>query len=243
MPEMKIARFIGIEACKSVFSEHSTFVLRSPEHYRRLCETTNGTDTKGDDNEGIAEKIGGGTAEFTGFLASCWTMLEGSEPTRDEWDIFKEDEQNLVAIVTTPSSVYEFLKTALQIDRGYAQRRFPFLSLKHGKVCYEKQNVDRTNIFDIVPFTKDGKFRKQREYRFVLDYAWMHVIDSLVFCAGIADMGKCGDDRLSNFANPEMSQQDRERLLLILMSASAGYADFAGKSISEIVANADLLFV
>ena len=166
MPEMKIARFIGIEACKSVFSEHSTFVLRSPQHYRRLCETTAGEDTKGDGNEGIAKKVGGGPAEFTGFLASCWTTLEGSEPTRNEWEIFQENDQNVVATVSTPSLVYEFLKTALQIDRERVQRRFPFLSLRHGKVCYEKQNIDRTSIFDVVPFAKDAKFWKQREVPF-----------------------------------------------------------------------------
>ena len=90
MSEGKIARFVGIEACKSIFSERSTFVLRSPEHYRRLYEITAGGNTKGDRDEGCANTIDGGTAEFTGFVASCWTKLKGSEPTTYEWNIFKK---------------------------------------------------------------------------------------------------------------------------------------------------------
>ena len=50
MSEFKIARFVGIEACRSIFSENSTFVLRSPKHYWRLYETSEGEDTKGDGN-------------------------------------------------------------------------------------------------------------------------------------------------------------------------------------------------
>ena len=242
MPELKIARFVGIEACRSVFSENSTFVLRSPQYYRRWCETTKGRDPKADGNEGIAETPCGGTAEFTGFLASCWTMLEGDEPTPDDWNIFKEDEQNIVAIVTTPRLVCEFLNTALQINRGYAQRKFPFLSLEHRKVCYEKQNIDHTNISDVVPFTKNESFRKEREYRFVLAYAWAHVIDSFVFCAGIDYMARRDDNRLSNFANPEMSRENKEKLLWTLVSAMGGYGDFAGAPMPEIIANADVLF-
>jgi len=71
MSEVKIARFVDIKACKSIFSENSTFVLRSPEHYRRLYEITAGGNTKGDRDEGCANTIDGGTAEFTGFVASA----------------------------------------------------------------------------------------------------------------------------------------------------------------------------
>lgn len=253
--EVKIARFIGIEACKSVFSENSTFVLRSPEHYRRLYAITAGANAKADRDEGIAEKIDGGHAEFTGYLASCWTMLEGNQPTLDEWNIFKEDEQNIVAIVSTPTLVCEFLKTALQIDRDPGQRRWPFLSLEHGKVCYEKRDIDRTTMFDIVPFTKNGRFKKEKEYRFVLKYAQSPIIDSLIFCAGYDYMERRDDGRLTNFANPRMSDQNKKGLRRILLKAFGGYADFAGgqayriadlrngvrQQICEIIANGEIL--
>ena len=84
MSEIKIARFVGIEACKSIFSEKSTFVLRSSEHYRRLYETNEGGTDKGDRAEGCADTIDGGTAEFTGWIASCWTILDKDEPTSNE---------------------------------------------------------------------------------------------------------------------------------------------------------------
>ena len=71
----KIARFVGIEACKSIFSDKSTFVLRSPEHYVRLYETGEGETGKGDRNEGYAEIVGGGSAGYTSFVFSCWTIL------------------------------------------------------------------------------------------------------------------------------------------------------------------------
>jgi hypothetical protein len=242
MAEVKIARFIGIDACMSVFSENSTFVLRSPEHYRRLYETTAGTDTKGDRDEGRAKTISGGTAEYTGFLFSCWTILKGNEPTPDEWDIFGDKEQNVVAIVTTPTLVAEFLKTALHVDRPCEHRRFPFVSLDHHGVSYGKQDFDHRDIIDGVPFTKNSRFTKEQEYRFVLHYTWLHVIDSLVFCAGITYMEKRDDNRLSNFANPQMSRENKEKLLLTLMTATAGYGDFASISIPEIIANADVLF-
>jgi hypothetical protein len=239
MSEMKIARFIGIEACKSVFSEKSTFVLRSPEYYRRLYETTARGDTKGDRNEGIAEKIGGGTAEFTGFLASCWTRLKGSEPTCREWDIFKKDEQNVVAIVTTPRLVSEFLNKTLRLDEDPAKRRFPFLSLDHRGVSYEMQAIDHPSISDVVPFTKDAAFVDQQEYRFVLKYAGLPVIDSLIFCAGVDYMERRADNRLNNFANPHMSPQNKKHLRKAILTARAGYGDFASRQICEIT-SADL---
>jgi hypothetical protein len=116
MTEVKIARFVDIEACKSIFSEKSTFVLRSPEHYRRLYETSNGE--KGDKYEGCAHTVDGGTHEFTGFVASCWTKLEETEPTPKEWNIFKENEQNIVAIISTPSKVCEFLDKVTRNKMG-----------------------------------------------------------------------------------------------------------------------------
>ncbi len=239
MPEVKkIARFIGIEACKSIFSENSTFVLRSPEYYRRLYETTAGSDTKGDRNEGMAETVQEGTADFTDFVVSCWTVLKDNKPTRDEWDIFKEDEQNVAAIVTTPSLVCKFLNKALRLDDDSAQRRFPFFSLDHQKVDYRKQHIDHTNIADLTPFAKNRDFEDQQEYRFVLKYAKPPVIDSFVFCAGIDYMERRDDSGFSNFVNPEISQQNREKLLMALLTALAGYGDFASSETHEFP-NAD----
>ncbi len=236
MSEFKIARFVGIEACKSIFSENSTFVLRSPEHYRRLCETNESGNAKGDRDEGCAETVDGGTAEFTGFVVSCWTKLKGTAPTRDEWNIFKENEQNIVAIVSTPSNVCEFLNKALETDKERTKRRFPFWPVKPGEVTYKKVHVDHTNITDIVPFTKGAQFAEQKEYRFILKYVQHpHQIDSYIFSSGIDYMEKC-------FANPEMSKEDKERLRLIIMNAMCGYGHFSDKNMGEILANADILF-
>jgi len=236
MSEVKIARFVDIEACKSIFSEHSTFVLRSPEHYRRSYETTSGE--KGDRNEGCAHTVGGGTAEFTGFVVSCWTKLKGTEPTHDEWDIFKKNEQNIVAIISTPSKVCEFLNSVLETNKERKNRRFPFWPVEHKEVDYDPpNNVDHTNITDVVPFVKDKKFVNQQEYRFILKYAQHpHLIDSYIFCGGIDYMEKC-------FANPGMTKkEDKERLQLILMNAMCGYGDFTDKKMGDIIANADILF-
>ncbi len=235
MSEVKIARFVGIEACKSIFSEKSTFVLRSPEHYRRLYETNEGRTGKGDRAEGCADTIDGGTAEFTGWVASCWTKLKGSEPTSDEWDIFKENDQNIVAIVSTPSKVCEFLDKALETNKERTKCRFPFYPVKHEEVNYEKVHVDHTNIIDVVPFTKRKQFKGQNEYRFVLKYSWPHLIDSFIFCGGIDYMKKC-------IANPEMYKEQKDELRLIIMTAMAGYGDFEDKEMGDIIANVDDIF-
>lgn len=236
MSEFKIARFVGIKVCKSIFSENSTFVLRSPEHYRRLYETTEGRTAKGDRDEGCADTVDGGTAEFTGFVASCWTILKGTEPIRDEWNIFKENEQNIVAIVSTPSKVCAFLNKALETDKERTKRRFPFLPVEHGEVKYEKVHVDHTNITDVVPFTKGEQFTEQKEYRFVLKYVWPHLIDSFIFCGGIDYMEKC-------FVNPEITKKEyKEILRLTIMNAMCGYGHFSDKNMGEILANADILF-
>ena len=124
--EIKIARFVGIEACKSIFSDRSTFVLRSPEHYRRLYEISRGKNAKGDRDEGSAEMPDGGASEFTSFVASCWTKLKGNEPTSGEWDIFKKEDQNVVAIVSSPSKICGFLNNSLETNRERINRRFPF---------------------------------------------------------------------------------------------------------------------
>ena len=234
MSEVKIARFVGIEACKSIFSEKSTFVLRSPEYYRRLYETSGGGDPKGDRDEGRAKTVDGGTAEFTGFVVSCWTTLKGSEPTHDEWDIFKADNQNVVAIISTPNKVCEFLDRTLETDRERGNRRFPFLPVQHKKVDYEKVDVDHTNITDVVPFVKGERFKKEQEYRFVLIYLWPLLIDSFIFGGGIGYMEKC-------YVNPEISTEHKDALRLILITAMCGYGNFNDKKMPEIFANSDIL--
>jgi len=235
MSEVKVARYVGIEACKSIFSENSTFVLRSPEHYRRLYEITEGGNAKGDKDEGCADTVDGGTAEFTGFVASCWTKLKGTEPTHDEWGIFKENEQNIVAIVSTPSKVCEFLDKALETNEERTKRRFPFSPVRHEEVKYRKVQVDHTNITDVVPFTKCAQFAKQEEYRFILKYVQHpHLIDSYIFCGGVDYMEKC-------FANPEMREENKKILRPILMNAMCGYGDFTNKNMGDIIANVDIL--
>jgi len=234
VPEMKIARFVNIEACKSIFSENSTFVLRSPQHYRRLYEDGN---IKGDRNEGCAEIVNGGTAEYTSFVVSCWTKLKGTEPIYDEWNIFKEDKQNIVAIVSTPSKVCGFLNRTLETNEEHTKRRLPFWPVKHGEVKYEKApRIDHTNIFKVVPFTKNKQFSKQEEYRFVMEYSpYPYRIDSYIFCGGIDYIENC-------FANPELSKEHKDALRLIIGKAMSGYGDFSNKKMSEIIANADILF-
>lgn len=235
MSEAKIARFVDIEACESIFSEHSTFVLRSPEHYRRLYETSYGE--KGDRNEGSARKVDGGTAEFTGFVASCWTKLEGTKPTPDEWDIFKENDQNIVAIISTPSKVCEFLDKVLETKRERTKCRFPFWPVKHREVTYESpNNIDHTNIIDVVPFAKDKKFVSQKEYRFVLKYAqYPCLIDSFIFCGGIDYMEK-------RYVNPKTCKETLKKLLSIVDNARAGYGDFTGKTLGDVIANENIFF-
>jgi hypothetical protein len=233
MAEVKIARFVDIKACESIYSDKSTFVLRSPEHYQRLYETSEGT--RGDIDEGRAKLVGGGTYEFTGFVMSCWTMLKTSKPTCKEWDIFKKDHHNIVAIISTPNKVCDFLNKVLQTDKDRTKSRFSFTPVVCQEVKYGKAAINDTNKGDdFVPFTKGKQFNKENEYRFALKYTWPYVIDSLILCGGIGYMEKC-------FANPEISKENKKGLQLILMNAMCGYGDFEGKEMCEIIANADIL--
>ncbi len=233
MSEIKIARFVGIEACKSIFSEKSTFVLRSPEHYRRLYETN---EAKGDRDEGCADNTNGGTSEYTSWVASCWTKLKGSEPTSDEWDIFKENDQNIVAIVSSPSKVCEFLSKTLETNKERAECGLSFYPVQHGEVNYgKKEHIDHTNITKLVPFWKKAPFSKEKEYRFVLEYSCPHLIDSFIFYGGLGYMETC-------FANPVMCKKQKEKLQFVIMTSIAGYGDFSDKDMGEIIANADDIF-
>ena len=235
MSEIRIARFVDIEACKSIFSENSTFVLRSPEYYRRLYETDGAG--KGDGAEGIAETPDGRRSEFNRWVASCWTILKKDKPTSDEWDIFKEKDQNIVAIVSTPSKVCEFLDKVLETSTENTNWRFPFHLVKHDKVNYEEvPPVDDTNITDIVPFDKDAQFTKQKEYRFVLTHGWSNLIESFIFCGGIDYMEK-------RFVNPEMCKEKKGKLQNIIREAGYGcYGDFKDMKMGDIIANIDDLF-
>jgi hypothetical protein len=163
--------------------------------------------------------------------------LEGNEPNQDEWDIFEENEQNVVAIISTPSKVCEFMDKVLETKREGAKRRFPFYPVEHRVVDYElPNNIDHTNIIDVVPFVKDKKFAGQKEYRFALKYAqYPCLIDSYIFCGGVDCMEKC-------YVNPGMHKEALVKLLSIVDNARAGYGDFTGKKLGDVIANENVFF-
>ncbi|MCK5114728.1 MAG: hypothetical protein KAR11_08210 [Phycisphaerae bacterium] len=236
MSEIKIARFVGIAACKNIFSDKSTFVLRSPEHYERLYEISEGNDGKGDRSEGGVQTCDGGTANFKSFVASCWTRLEGNKPTSDEWDIFKKGDQNIVAIISSPSKICEFLDNVLETKK----EKYSFYQVKHENVDYDgvQERIDDTSIREIVPFHKENKFSHQKEYRFILRYASsnkINLIDTFIFCGGIDYMETC-------FVNPNICEEQKQKLQDIIQMARAGYGDFFNKTEREIITNAEVLF-
>ena len=230
--KMKIARFVDMKACESIFSEFSTFVLRSATHYRRLYETG-----KGDAEELRVRTAGGGSAQMTFFALSCWTMLDGDEPTQDEWNTFPD---SVVAIISTPDKVCAMLKNAFEIEDGRVRdgRRFPFMCVEHKAVAYADEvaeEIGPDNIMDIPVFTKRLRFAPQKEYRFALYYSIMpHVIDSYFFAPWKPEdyMDEC-------WANPAMCRKDKEELRLSLENVMCGYGHFARKKMGEIIANVD----
>jgi len=229
---VRIARFVDMKACKCIFSEFSTFVLRSATHYRRRYETD-----RGDAQELRARTADGGSAEVTSVALSCWTMLDGDEPTQDErgeWNIFPD---SVVAIVSTPDRVCTFLKEAFEIGKGDA-RRHPFWCVEHKPVQYGvAEEITFDNIWEEVAFTKRNlpKFTKQKEYRFALPFNRVpHAIDSYIFTMQPEYMDKC-------FANPKMKESPDE-LRTILGRATAEYGHFYGKKLGEIISNTDVLF-
>ena len=230
MSEVRIARFVDMEACRSIFSDYSTFVLRSSEYYKRHHETD-----RGDEHELEVRCAGGGGAESSGFVLSCWTRLKSDEPARDEWRIFPD---SVVAIVSTPKRVSTFLARTFEIKK--ATRRYPFMFLKHKAVRYADEvagKITPRNIMDKTVFTKRSKFSKQREYRFALAYSIVpHLIDSYI-------LALTSDDYLERcFANPEMCDEQKGTLLEILLWATADCGLFCSKKLDEIIANADTLF-
>jgi hypothetical protein len=231
--KVRIARFVDMEACRSIFSDYSTYVLRSSEYYKRHYETD-----RGDEHE-LEVRCAGGGATTSGFLLSCWTMLKGDEPTRDEWRIFPD---SVVAIVSTPKRVSLFLKRAFEIENRKMRgaRRSHFLFLKHKAVTYADEVAEKItwrNITDKTVFTKRSKFTKQNEYRFALAYSMVpHLIDTYI-------LALTSDDYLERcFANPGICDEQKRTLLHILLCATAGNGFFCNKKLYEIIANVDALF-
>ena len=228
-----------MNACKSIFSEHSTFVLRSPVYYRRFYGEG------GDERELRIRKADGGSAESSGLgvVLSCWTILDGDEPTPKEWEIFphcKKLPPTVVAIISTPDKVCALLEKAFEMeDAGMrCRRRFPFGSVKHRVVTYADEVAEETgfdNIWEKTVFTKRLRFAQEKEYRFALPYTFEpHAIDSYIF------IPHDPKDYMDNcFANPAMCRKDKEELRLILGNVMCGYGHFARKKMGEIIANVD----
>jgi hypothetical protein len=229
MSEMKIARFVDMKACRSIFSEKSTFVLGSPTYYQRLYETDGGKYLKGDRKEGRPD-TSNGSAEYERWIVSCWTVLKGTVPTQEEWSIF-QDQDSVVAIISTPTRVCKYLDRVFKTNDSDGL----FFPVKDGKVVYEKIQVDHANIIDVVPFMKDRRFKKQNEYRFVLGYGREPLIDSFIFCGGVDYIETC-------FVNPRINDKDKEVLRVIISEACCGYRDFYNKKIKDVIANAENLF-
>ena len=235
MSEARIARFVDMNACKSIFSEHSTFVLRSPVYYRRFYGEG------GDERELRIRKADGGSAESSclGVVLSCWTILDGDAPTAEEWNIFPN---TVVAIISTPDRVCAMLKEAFEMESAGMRcgRRFPFKSVEHGTVAYADEVAEEIgfdNIWEKTVFTKRLRFAQEKEYRFVLPYTFEpHAIDSYIF------IPHDPKDYMDNcFADPAMCREDKHNLYCILGNAMCGYRHFARKKMGEIIANADIL--
>ncbi len=269
MSDMIIARFVDMNACKSIFSDNSTFVLRSAEHYRSLEEKDGG-----DPYEGRPNIPGSGTAESDHWLISCWTKLKDDVPTQAEWKIFNKwckEKPPVVAIISTPSkvcgflerefksrpskvckfsNVFKFFENAIKNKDGKLDRylREPFLGIQHKGVTYypppEKvtpPNVDNKitpeNIMEKSVFTKRCKFHKEKEHRFALYYGYAtHLINSYIFSVKNTDyMDIC-------FANPEMCEEDKGKLLDIIRKAQNDYTDFENKPLDKIFKNAAIVW-
>lgn len=175
--DFKIARFVDLFACKKIFSDYSTFVLRSPEHYRNIED-----DKKRDKAEGSIkhkDKHGRiGHSERMCYLISCWTKLDGDVPSDDEWSIF--DDSQIMALISTPEKVKNCIEKKLitvKSDNSYSL----CWKVYHKKVDYYKKGTyqNQNKVFD--GFHKDNYFSKQEEYRFVVNVRGY--IDTLMFYA------------------------------------------------------------
>ncbi len=234
MSETKIARFVDEDACKSIFSDKPTFVLRSFEYYRNLIEERGeecGEERRCDSKEGECDLVGGGTAATYHWLISCWTRLEGDEPTKEQWCQFPD---SVVAIISTPEKVSSFLEKAFDINQGRlpCQQRFPFMHVEHEEVEYvdEVQEVNFENIIDKTVFTKREKFDGQKEYRFALPYSATvaHSIDSYIFATYKVDYV----DTL--LPDPQMSEERNKELQELWWQTKSDYAPFNNRQLSKI---------
>ena len=235
---IRIARFIDIQACKEVFSEsYSTFLIRSHKYYWHIEDT---------DKQDITEfQVQGenGHMEAGSALLSCWTILKGNEPTEEEWKIFEKDSPEkapAVAIVSSPQKVYDFLYKTLNIEIKDG-RSHPFLGIESKEVRYidkrEEKLKDRPTISDAI-FTKDKKFIKESEYRFAVYYMRIfHEINTYIFHAQnpYEYMDKC-------YFNPSSTKENASELWNTIGSAVADYGPFYGKKPCDIIANIDDLF-
>jgi hypothetical protein len=224
---IRIARFIDIEACKEVFSEsYSTFLIRSHKYYWHMenPEKQDKTEFQVQGEESHME------TDFV--LLSCWTILDGDKPTEKEWAIF---EKAVVAIVSSPQKVYDFLNKTLNIERKDG-RSHPFFRIDHKKVNYIDKREEKLNgnptILDAI-FTKDKRFENHKEYRFGVCYsAVYHEIITYIFSTHNPDdyIDKC-------YFNPNITKSDASKLLNIVSCATAGYGGFSGKRLCDIIAN------
>lgn len=175
--DFKIARFIDLSACKKIFSDYSTFVLRSPKHYRNIED-----EQKRDKADGYIkhkDKHGRiGHSERMCYLISCWTKLDGDVPSCDEWKIFGED--HMLALISTPEKVNNCIEKKLITVKPNNVRSLCW-RVDHREVHYYKKgtNQDQNKVFE--GFHKDNFFRKEKEYRFVVSVRGY--IDTLMFYA------------------------------------------------------------
>ncbi len=227
--DIKIARFIDINACKQVFSEsYSTFLIRSHKYFWHI------EDTDKQDKTEFQVPGENDTMETDYALLSCWTILKGDEPTEKEWKIFEKD-LPVVAIVSSPQKVYNFLYKILDIERKNG-RTHPFFKIEQEKVRYIDKGKEKLKgnptILDAI-FTKDKRFIQEEEYRFGVFYsAVFHEINTYIFHAQnpYEYMGKC-------YFNPSSTGADV--LLNTISSATADYGPLYGKKPCDIIANID----
>ncbi len=229
--DIKIVRFIDINACKQVFSEsYSTFLLRSHEYYWNI------EDTDKQDRTEFQVPGENGSMETSSALLSCWTILKGDEPTETDWKIFEKDSP-VVAIISSPQKVYNFLHKILNIGRRNG-RTHPFFHIEHKGVDYIDKKIEKLpgtpTISDAI-FTKDKRFIPENEYRFAVYYSTiLHEINTYIF--HVQDPDEYMD---KYYFNP--SSTEAKALLDIVLRATAGYGPFDRKKLCDIIANSDIL--
>ena len=227
--DIKIARFININACKQVFSEtYSTFLIRSHKYYWHI------EDTDKQDRMEFQVRGENGIMETGYALLSCWTILnDGKEPTEKEWKIFDKDSP-VVAIISSPKKVYSFLYEILDIERKNG-RTHPFFCIEHKPVVYNERLNGTPTLSDAI-FTKDNKFEKEKEYRFAVFYSTSHEINTYIFHVlyPYDYMDKC-------YFNPSATKENASELLEMLWSDD--YGPFEEKRPCDIIANYNDLIV